>query len=166
MKYTSYITDTPMYGKTQEYKITETGTAYHVDTEDKVVTILENARQNRFRIRLVYGDRETGKVWNEDYDIMGYVGRSCGNIKIPLLVHNSRSTGGGALLDNCILGIIDTKEKRFLYCAKNINFGVHEIEKIGIDWCLFINGDRYAMFETEEKTRRFSDFLLCKRNTK
>lgn len=166
MKYVSYVTSNATYGKTQEYKVTETGTAYHVDTEDKVVTILENAIQNHFRVRLVYGDRETGKVWNETYDIMGYIGRSCGSIRIPLLVHNSRSTGGGALLDTCILGIMDTEEKRWLYKADNINFGEHSIRQGEGCFHLFINGDRYVTTETEEQAQRFSDFLLCKRNAK
>lgn len=38
----------------------------------------------------------------ETYNTCGYIGRSTGNHKIPLLVNNSRSHGGGALTDSIV----------------------------------------------------------------
>lgn len=54
--------------------------------------------------------------WNEQFDVTGYVGRSTGPIKVPLLIHNRRSLGGPAILDHCIIGVRETgKDGRLLY---------------------------------------------------
>ena len=82
---------------TTEYKVVN-GTSYHINTHSTIVDILERARQNRTRIILDYGDTETGQSWGERFDICGYVGRSTGQSKIPLLVYNSRSLDGGEYL--------------------------------------------------------------------
>ncbi len=98
----------------REYQLVN-GTAYHKETPRAVVDALEHARANSYRIIVDYGDVKTGKSWGEVYDIAGYVGRSGGSIKIPLLVHNSRSLGGGGLLDHCILSIRTARGKKLLY---------------------------------------------------
>ena len=81
-------------GNAIKYKIVN-GTAYHFETDDKIVAVLESARINRTRIQIFYGDVITGRDWNESYDTKGYVGRSTGTIQIPILAHNSRSSSGG-----------------------------------------------------------------------
>lgn len=95
------------------------GTFYHFETEDKVCRVLETCMNTHERIRIYLGDAATGKDWGEVNDVKGYVGRSTGQIKIPLLVYNSRSLGGGALLDHCIVKIETTKGKRVLYQHEN-----------------------------------------------
>lgn len=91
------------------------GTFYKKNTPMDLIEVLERARENRTRIVVDYGDIKTGKSWGEENYIKGYVGRSTGEIKIPLLVYNSRSIGGGGLLDNCILSVKTTKGNRTLY---------------------------------------------------
>ena len=91
------------------------GTFYKKNTPMKLIEVLERVREDRTRIVVDYGDIKTGRSWGEVNDIKGYIGRSTGEIKIPLLVFNSRSMGGGALLDNCILSIKTTKGSRTLY---------------------------------------------------
>ena len=81
------------------------GTHYHESTPQDVIDVLERARQNNWRVRLHYGNSFTGQDWNEQYDICGRIGRSMGPVKVPLLVHNARSTGGPHLLDHCIVRI-------------------------------------------------------------
>jgi hypothetical protein len=95
---------------TTKYKVFN-GTSYHEETPQKLVEVLEGLRESRKRITVDYGDTETGESWGEVYDITGTIGRSTGGIKIPLLVHNARSMGGGALLDNCILSIRHANKK-------------------------------------------------------
>jgi hypothetical protein len=94
---------------------TSDGTCYNTQTPDKVVQILERARRDRTRLVFDYGDATTGKSWGECYDIVGYIGRSTGTNKIPILVFNSRSWGGGAISDDCIIKISESKGKRMLY---------------------------------------------------
>jgi len=101
-----------------KYKIVN-GTSYKQDTPDEIVEILENARANDMRLVLDYGDIKTGKSWNERYNISGYVGRSCGAIQIPLLIYNSRASGGASLLDNCIVKISLSKGKKVLWQHAN-----------------------------------------------
>jgi len=98
----------------QKYKEVN-GTSYHSETNDKVISVLENCRRNNIRIILDYGDTKTGKSWNEVYDITGRISRSTGTNKIPILLHNSRSRGGCGILDHCIIGIKESRGKRLLY---------------------------------------------------
>jgi hypothetical protein len=88
-----------------KYKITESGTAYHMDTPDELVAALERIRENRTRVRIYYGDSKTGRDWEESYDVFGTIGRSGGRLKIPLTINNSRSIGGVSLLDDAIVKI-------------------------------------------------------------
>lgn len=91
------------------------GTHYTTKTNDKVIEVLERCRINRTRIIIDYGNTETKESWNEAFDVVGYVGRSMGSKKIPLLVYNSRSVGGGGILTDCILSIKESRGKRVLY---------------------------------------------------
>ena len=101
----------------EKYKIVN-GTFYHKDTNDEVIRILEICRRNNTRIVLDYGDIDTGKSWGEIHDITGRVSRSTGEIKIPILVHNSRSWGGGAINDKHIISIKTSLGKVPLYTLK------------------------------------------------
>lgn len=107
-----------MKTKQEDYKIVN-GTFYKKDTPDEVIDILEDSRINKTRLIFDFGDIKTGQSWGEVDDIAGHVGRSTGNIKIPLLIKTSRSFGGGALLDNCIVKISLSKGKKVLYQHKN-----------------------------------------------
>jgi hypothetical protein len=106
------------------YKVLN-GTYYHAHTPDEVCRALEQARLSNVRIKLVLGDTTTGKSWNEVYDVMGTVGRSMGPVKVPLLIHNSRSLGGGSVLDHCILAIRPSR-KGSLYTYRHPKYTGNE----------------------------------------
>ena len=93
------------------------GTSYDANTSPIVINALEHARTNNIRVIIDYGDIKTGKSWNEIHDISGYVGRSSGQNKIPLLIYNKRSFGGGSILTNCILSIkyANKKDGEYIY---------------------------------------------------
>lgn len=91
------------------------GTCYNIKTEESMVRLLENHRILQTRLRFHWGDTETGKDWGDDCDVCGRIGRSTGSSPIPILVYNSRSHGGGAILDHCIVKITTTKGKHVLY---------------------------------------------------
>jgi len=95
------------------------GTYYHKNTPEKIIRILENARNSKRRLRFYFGNTKTGKDWDEIHGVVGYVGRSTGEIKIPLLIYNSRSLGGGALLTDAIVKIETSKNKNVLYKHPN-----------------------------------------------
>lgn len=73
------------------------GTTYDDATLPEIVQILESARAAGNRLRIHYGDPETGHDWGDTYDVAGTVGRSTGRLKIPLLLPNAASTGGAPI---------------------------------------------------------------------
>ena len=111
MQYEKRVSETVPNGNIIKYKVLN-GTAYHEDTPDEVVRILDDAlaTHRTTRLRFCFGDTETGRDWGEVHDTTGYIGRSTGSIKIPLLIDTINSSGGGGLLDHCIVRI-EQKER-------------------------------------------------------
>lgn len=92
------------------------GTAYHIDTENVIIKLLERIRQDRQRVRFHWGNTKTGEDWNDTYDVTGKIGRSTGSFKIPILLKLRTSHGGGGILDHCIVKITETvKPHRVIY---------------------------------------------------
>jgi hypothetical protein len=60
---------------------------FHAQTPDAVVQSLESARSRRQRVRLYYGDFQTGRDWLEEHDVEGIIGNSMGPLRVPLLIH-------------------------------------------------------------------------------
>lgn len=103
------------------YKIYE-GTYYSVECTDKLIKTLHQIQVDKIRIKLCYGDLKTGQDWKEEFDVLGTIGRSTGSIKIPLLIHNTRAFGGGAIPTDCIVKISYANKKQGLkplYQVKN-----------------------------------------------
>jgi hypothetical protein len=94
------------------------GTSFQNETKREIAEVLERCRVNRIRIVLDYGN-DDGQSWGETFDTRGYVGRSTGAFKIPILVYNSRSIGGGAIMTRCIVQIKESRGGRVLYQHKN-----------------------------------------------
>ncbi len=146
-------------GHTSEYKLIEDGQnlpiAYHLATNDKLVAVLEHCRKNRIRIKINIGDIETGKSWNEEFDTSGYIGLSKGyQARFPILVNNSRSMGGGSLMDHCILQVKESKGGKVLYQAENFyhsNFEIKQEENQqnpAYQYSLYIDGKLYSKHKT------------------
>lgn len=98
----------------RQYKIVN-GTYYNAETSDKTIEFLERVRKSGERIVLDYGNTETMESWGEVFDITGTVSRSTGQVKTPLLIHNSRSLGGGAILTHCIIKAYSSKGKKLIF---------------------------------------------------
>lgn len=84
---------------------------------EKVMDILADANKHRDKLRIWYGNPETGKDYGEIHDIFGYIGRTTGTKKIPILLKRRDSSGGGAILTNNIVKI--TKDKKVIYQHPN-----------------------------------------------
>lgn len=84
-------------------------------TPEAVRRALLTLRQSQWRCRVFYGDVATGKDWNEENETIGYVGSSTGPKPVLLLVHNTRSTGGGAILDDSIVKIVNIATGETVY---------------------------------------------------
>jgi hypothetical protein len=159
----------------EQFKVVN-GTYYDSRTPDRIIELLESARKNHERIRVFYGDVLIGLSWLDEYDTIGTISRSMGPQKIPILIKSSRSSGGGGILDHCIIRI-DVKANNYSghQCVYSNNFhtGLHTITRI--DAPLIANGKEYkyaamqrkddgtdtviANFETFEKMQRYDDFI-------
>lgn len=108
---------------------TVNGTNYDVRTLDKVILVLESARQSRTRLHISFGDVGTGEDWLEEWETHGIVGRSTGPVKVPLLIANRRSLGGAAILDHCIVRIWTSAGGTVLYQHDQYHHGSFELRK-------------------------------------
>jgi hypothetical protein len=100
-----------------QYKVIN-GTSYNQNTPQILIDVLEKCRLNKTRIVFDYGDTDTGISWGDVNDISGYIGRTTGENKVPILVYNSRSLGGGCILTDNILTIRESKGKKLIYSYK------------------------------------------------
>jgi len=145
------------------------GTSYHNETPDEVILVLESARQNRTRLHISLGDTASGRDWLEEFETHGYVGRSMGPVKVPLLVANTRSLGGGSILAHCIVRIRTSAGGRVLWQHPDYHHGTLEIRQktepvtlpdgrtLTVD--VLRDGELHASFEDMQKARRWVNKL-------
>lgn len=143
------------------YKVYE-GTSFDERTPHAVCEILSDAIHSRRtqRLRLFYGNTETGRDWMEEHDTTGYIGRSTGSVKIPLLIPRSTSTGGGAILGHCIVRITSGGRDLYRHPAYHqpaITFQGNEV---------LFDGAVHAQFDTFRKAEKYIDFITGRTNTK
>lgn len=146
------------------------GTSYDTRTPAEVIRVLESARLNRTRLHISLGetDNERGKLgrdWLAEHEIIGTVSRSMGPVKVPLLLSNSRSIGGGAILDHCVVRIRTISGGRVLYQHPAYHHGSLEIRRkseplelpdgrmLTVD--VFCDGEPHASFENMAQARRW-----------
>jgi len=146
----------------KKYKQTESGTCYHIETSDNLISILESARLTGKRLKVYLGDNKTGKDWKEETDRYIKIGRSAGSIKIPLAISSERSTGGGALLSHCIVKLVDTATNVVLYQHpkyKPLKFDIVKSDLPEYSHNLIINGELYSRHKTESGAKRLKSKL-------
>ena len=123
------------------------------------------------RVRLWYGDRKTGGSWNEEFDVLGRVGRSGGGrVREPILLSNSRSSGGPAVLVGSLVRVDDVAAKKTLWQVANFH-----VEKMEVTFCDMGDGYSYsvkagekvlARFKDEGRARRWAAFMKGERYSK
>lgn len=89
-------------------------TWFDLNTPVEVRRILERYRKGDRKIRLFYGDTQTGQDWMEENDVIGTIRRSCGIFKAPLLIEEGEYSGP-AILDHCIVRLMDVESGKELY---------------------------------------------------
>lgn len=146
------------------YKVVD-GIHYHIKTPDAVIEVLERARKSGQRLHISFGDVKTGRDWLEEFESYGYMGQSTGRVKIPLLVHNRRSYGGGHLLDHCIVRIRTSTGGHVLWQHKKYHHGLIAIRprleplvlpdgrSLTVD--VLRDGETQASFENITKARKW-----------
>jgi hypothetical protein len=128
--YQQYLSLVGQYGKSPVSK----RTWYPDGTPPKVRSVIEAARASYTDyhaqgtvLRLFYGDPETGRDWAEQNDVIGFIGRSSGMMKVPLVLEplldeerNIVSSGfGGSIMTRSIVRIINVTSGEEMYRHKN-----------------------------------------------
>lgn len=142
---------------------------YDKGTLETVKMILEKYMHNGKRIRIWYGDTDTGRAWEEEHDVTGHVARSTGRKPIAILVHNARAYGGPAILTACIIRIDDISTHSTLYRHKGFNAGSWEVtvsDMPGYAENAVCNGSIHARFRKVGQAQRYIDFMLGNRYNK
>lgn len=168
-----YVEKNGMYFEVGIFLGRENKLKVYKNVNNSLMNILLNSFAYRFRIRIWYGDQETGRSWNEQYDTMGRIGRTTGNIKIPILVKNSRSWGGEVVLVGSIIRIDAIEDKRTLWEVpnfhvedmkvyevfgyKNYKYRVAKLSEDSGEW------EDQASFKTEKQAHNWVAFMRGKR---
>ncbi|WP_018234230.1 hypothetical protein [Thioalkalivibrio thiocyanodenitrificans] len=140
----------------------ELGTWFNPDTPKKVRAILEKARKNGTRLRLFFGDAQTGRDWLSEHDVLGRIGRSMGTLKIPLLIEEEGGIGGGGILDSNVIRIIDVETGRELYRHRGYHQPEFLITKAAcgeLPVSVKADGETHARFETMGQAAHWVAFM-------
>ena len=171
-----FVEKNGMYFSVGLYLKKENKLKVYKNVNEALLNTLLNSYNFKFRIRIWYGDLETGRSWNEEYDTMGIIGRTTGKIKTPILINNSRSYGGLPVSIGSVIRIDDIKGKKTLWKVSNFHvedMKVYEIfdnenykyqvSKLAEDsrqW------EAQANFKTEKQAYNWIDFMNGKRYRK
>lgn len=130
---------------------------------DDVFNALVKAYKSGERCRLYLGNKETGRVWKEEHNVVGYVRMSTGAPyhRCFILVYNNNSLGGVAIIPSMIVAIQEVKSKRYLFKHPKLNF-----EQITVDGdTVYDESGIYATCQNERLAQRLCAFLMGKRMT-
>ena len=146
------------------------------NVNEALMSLIVRAWKYKFRIRVFYGDIHTGRSWNEEYDVMGTIGRTTGSIKVPILLRRKDSYYGGALLLSSVIRVDDIEDKKTLW--KLPNFHVEPMEIVyypddpnGLSYNVMQTKDsgvriNVANFRTEKQANHWIEFMEGKRYSK
>lgn len=138
-------------------------TTFDPHTAEAVKALLENARLKHLRLRLYMGDAATGLDWNEEHDVLGYISRSMGPIRVPILIKTQASSGGPAILTACIVKLQSVDGKRVLwqhtaYHSRTFTLGP-AVNDPYIE-AVYRDGSLHAQFKKSGDAGKFIDKML------
>jgi hypothetical protein len=146
---------------------------WDAETPQAVKDALLTAKHNGQRVRLFYGDRVTGRDWGEENDVTDTVSASTGWFKCLILLANSRSSGGPAILTGSIVRLlVDGREvyRHPTYTAPNyrIRFPADQPDglpvRVDTSWGENLSDwSNVANFATQDKALRWIDFMRGRR---
>lgn len=143
------------------------GTWFSLGTDAKVKSILNTAINDHSKLRIFYGDSVTGRSWMDEFDMYGRIGRSCGALKIPLLIEDGEMGGCGILTDRIIKIVKFSKRGGViipfvLFESENFNLPKMEIvENEHPDYPVSVLCDEvvHARFKTMAKAEKWIKFM-------
>ena len=89
-------------------------TWHHPDALPEVCKVIDRCLVSGARVRLFYGDTNTGREWGEENDVLGTIGRTSGPLKSPILVPKGERSGT-TILEHCLVKIMNADTRRVLW---------------------------------------------------
>lgn len=132
------------------------------NTDPRIMKVLSDLVHKNDRIRIWYGDPETGKSWVEENDIIGCVGKSTGITPITLLIKNKRSLGGGGILTAHIVKLVNISKNIILYVHPLFNEPTITVDNNTV----YVDNTTHAVCNSNEQAIRLYKFLKGERNCK
>lgn len=137
-------------------------TQFDPDTHMMVKLYLEAYRKTGAKVRLFFGDVDTGRDWLSEHDVLGRISRTTGPLKAPILVEENDS-GGGIILSACVLKIVDVTSKELIWQHPNYqepSFDVKESSTVANYAAeVWVDGACHARFKSVEKANNWKDFM-------
>lgn len=138
-------------------------------TDPDLKKVVMNCIAHRTKVRVWYGDTETGTVWPEEWDVLGHIGYSTGTVKVPLLVPIG-DDGGPELMAHCILRVVEPRDGNVLYehplyhqpeytmqpCHLEAYDKVYTVE-------VLLDGEVHARFTSEAEAEQWIAFMKGER---
>lgn len=142
---------------------------FNAKTSESVKNAIIKAYNSGARVRVWYGDTVTGEAWLEEYDVSGKIGKSAGEVKIPLLIKNSRAFGGCGLLDSSIVRIDNISSRSTIYKHPTFSTGdLVECVPTSAEYLEAVskNGETVAQFKKLGQAAKWIGFMTGKRYAK
>ena len=141
-------------------RLSDINKVYGPNTSPLVIQALELAKEGGHRIRLWFGNPESGESWEVEHDNIGYVSTNVwGLAEFPVLVHNSRTDIGTrietwAVVKATVNGIT---------VYQHFNFSQPKYSVVADT--VLIGEDVHRCFKSEQAARRWVDWMYGKRTS-
>lgn len=136
-------------------------TYFDPGTPPRAARTLEACRRSGTMCRLILGDTATGESWFDEHDVVGRIGRSCGALKVPLLVPPGED-GGPAILTACLLVVIDWQSGEALFrhpLYREPELGLFPDADAKHRWCVRHRDQTLARFDDLTKAAAYLAFM-------
>jgi hypothetical protein len=140
-------------------------TYFDPGTDPLVQRVLERYRESVKRVRVFFGDPETGRDWCEEWDVVGTIGRSGGTMKSPLLVPHGENIGP-AISTSKVLRVMDVGTNKEVYRHPMYKVPALEIEPLDdpelpkYKWAGFRDGELIARFYSNYQAAEWKEFMI------
>lgn len=135
---------------------------YDLRTPGTVKAVLETVRLSGQRIRLFYGDPQSGRAWLRDRHLVGILGHSEGAMLMPVLFFSKQATKGNPVLAHEIVRIMDVTSRADLYRHPRFHLPAMKItpfEQGDFQVAVRADGVVVRRFKTSEEAQTWIEFV-------
>lgn len=141
----------------------EVGVYFPSTVCDKVKRVLKSSIKSSRKLRLFYGDSETGADWLEENEVVGTVGVSTGPFRVPLIIPAGKDGGAPILTDN-IVKIVECESGKILFEHPTYSIGspltIGDVPSNKVyPFAVFQDSKPIARFKSYEKAIQWLAFM-------